>query len=83
MRVDYTATARKQLRRIGPVKARLIAKILQYAADPASLQNNVTALKGSDGFRLRVGNHRVIFEIDGDTMVIVAIGTRSSIYDRP
>lgn len=32
---------------------RIIGKVEDYAADPASQANNVTALKGRDGIRLR------------------------------
>jgi mRNA interferase RelE/StbE len=56
-------------------------KIEAYAANPASLANQVTELRGSHLKRLRVGDFRVIFE-DAETEVIVLrIGPRGSIYD--
>lgn len=39
------------------------------------------ALKGRAGLRLRVGDWRVIFCEDGDTIVVVAVGHRRNIYD--
>jgi mRNA interferase RelE/StbE len=58
---------------------RIIEKIEQYASDPQSLTNNVKALQGRDGIRLRVGNWRVIME-DGVVLDVLAIGKRSEIY---
>ncbi|MGB3805184.1 MAG: type II toxin-antitoxin system RelE/ParE family toxin [Sphingopyxis granuli] len=61
--------------------ARLIrSKIEQYASDPASLANNVKALKGRDAVRLRVGDWRVIME-DGVVVAVLEIGSRGSIYE--
>jgi mRNA interferase RelE/StbE len=63
------------------VAARIRAKIRQYADDPASLANNVAKLQGRDGYRLRVGDCRVIFAIADDTMQVLDIGPRGGIYD--
>jgi mRNA interferase RelE/StbE len=63
------------------VAARVRVKIRQYADDPASLASNVAKLQGRDGYRLRVGDYRVIFAIAGNTMQVLDIGSRGSIYD--
>ena len=55
-------------------------KLRQLAADPGALTNNVTALKGVDGFRLRVGDWRVLFTIEPDKIIVHAVGPRGSIY---
>ncbi len=57
------------------------AEIQQYADDPASLANNVIKLQGREGFRLRVGDWRVIFQDDGTVVAILEIGPRGSIYE--
>ncbi len=63
-------------------KAALIhSKIKAYAADPASQANNVRALKGREGIRLRVGNWRVIMNDRGNALAILDIGPRGSIYE--
>lgn len=59
---------------------RIIEKIEAYASDPASQGNNVKALRGRDGIRLRVGDWRVIM-IDGVVLDVLEIGPRGSIYD--
>ena len=82
-RVVYSRDALKVLARIPVNTARLIrVKVLQYASDPASLANNVKALKGQpDYFRLRVGDWRVVFREDGIIVDVVEIGPRGSVYD--
>lgn len=78
--ITYRPAARKALRRMPTNMARqIMAKIKQYAADPASLANNVKSLKGREGIRLRVGNWRVIMN-DGEVLDVLDIGSRGSIY---
>ncbi|MFL9828282.1 type II toxin-antitoxin system RelE family toxin [Rhodoplanes sp. SY1] len=82
MLVAYRKSALRALLRMPPSTVRLIrSKIEQYAADPASLANNVKRLQGRDGYRLRVGDYRVIFDQDGVVMDIIDIGPRGSIYE--
>ncbi len=46
-------------------------------------QPNVTPLKGRPGYRLRVGDWRVVYELDhaGRRLIVLDIGPRGSIYD--
>lgn len=57
---------------------RIEEKVAQYAADPAALANNVKALKGREGIRLRVGDWRVIMKDQGE---VLAIDPRGGVYD--
>ena len=59
---------------------RVRRKIYQYAAEPEALKMNVKKLQGRPGLRLRVGNWRVIFDVNGDVLVVLEIGSRGSIY---
>jgi mRNA interferase RelE/StbE len=80
--VSYTRAAIRTLRRMPANIATLIrSKIEAYASDPASQSNNVTALKGRTGIRLRVGDWRVIMDDQGNVLAVLDIGPRSSIYD--
>ena len=85
MEIRFTKQATKELKKIGPARDIIIAKIEQYATDPTSLANNVKALKGRDEYRLRVGDYRVLFVIleDGTVtiMQVVAIRRRDKAYD--
>lgn len=79
--VTYSRAAIKVLRRMPRDTAdRIMAKVDQYAADPASLANNVTALAGREGIRLRVGDWRIIMD-DGQVLAVLQIGPRGGIYD--
>ncbi len=82
MEIVYTRTAIKDLSRIPADRAQLIrAKISQYAAAPASLTNMISRLQGRPGYRLRVGDYRVIFDQDGRVLTILHIGHRGSVYE--
>lgn len=79
--ITYSKAAIKVLRRMPNNTAISIrAKVQQYAADPASLANNVKTLVGRPGIRLRVGDWRVIME-DGKVLAVIEIGPRGSIYE--
>ena len=60
----------------------IVGKIDGLAADPFASNNNVIALKATDGFRLRVGDWRVLYTLDTEarTMTIAAIVTRGEAY---
>ena len=41
---------------------------------------DVKSLTGRDGYRLRIGKWRAIYEVEGDTLTILDIGPRGQIY---
>jgi mRNA interferase RelE/StbE len=80
--ISYTRQALKALRRMPADTAqRIIAKIEQYAQEPETQAKNVTALKGREGIRLRVGDWRVIMNDDGVVLAVLEIGPRGSVYE--
>lgn len=80
--IAYSRDALKILSRLDRrTAARIVSKIEQLAAEPESLANNVTALKGDEGFmRLRLGDWRVIYH-DGVVLQIIRVAPRGSAYD--
>lgn len=82
LRITFSKDAQRTLRRMPVNVAKTIrAKIDQYAADPASLANNVKALRSETGvLRLRVGDWRVLFTEDGVVMAIIRIAPRGEAY---
>ena len=81
MLVAYSNEAVQSLDRIATSAfRRIVVKVNQYAADPATLANMVRQLKGSRFLRLRVGDYRVIFTVEGGTMNVLQIGHRRDIY---
>ncbi len=80
--ISYTRQALKALRKMpADMAERIIAKIEQYAEEPDSLSNNVKALKGREGIRLRVGDWRVIMSDEGVVLAVLEIGPRGSVYE--
>jgi mRNA interferase RelE/StbE len=61
---------------------RIVAKIKEVAADPYAPNNNLTKLQGRDGYRLRVGGWRVIYELQDERLVMLVLdmGPRGDIY---
>lgn len=61
---------------------RIVGKIQEVAADPYGRHNNVTKLQGRDGYRLKVGGWRVIYELQDDRLELWAleVGARGGIY---
>ena len=81
MKIIFTKKARKQLTSVESGAAKRIRqKIGQYAANPESLVNHVKHLKGSEYFRLRVGDYRVIFTEAGMVLLIIEVGHRREVY---
>ncbi|GAA3945410.1 type II toxin-antitoxin system RelE/ParE family toxin [Microbacterium soli] len=79
--VGLASAARRDLKKL-PVKEQRVLRdaILGLKVDPRP--NGCTKLTGRDAYRLRVGNYRVIYEIN-DTEVIVTVvrvGHRRDIY---
>ena len=64
----------------GSQRERIIRAVATLAADPYS-SRNVKALRGG-GFRLRVGDWRVVYALRNDELVvlIVRIGHRREVY---
>lgn len=84
--IEWATRAIRDVRRLSQRdRERVVAKIEQYAHDPASLARQVRPLTGSDYRRLRVGNHRVIFAVEHgepSVMVVLRVRHRREAYER-
>ena len=63
--------------------ARLIREKLDLLAqDPHARNPNVTRLQGRPAYRLRVGNWRVIYELENDRLLILIlkVARRGEVY---
>ena len=80
-RIDFTAGAARQFRKLPKdIQARLAPRITALADNPRPV--GAKKLKGTEGYRLRVGNYRVLYEIkDTASLVrIVSVGHRREVY---
>ncbi|KXS31553.1 MAG: Plasmid stabilization system [Candidatus Gallionella acididurans] len=73
--IEWSAKAVRQLRKIADKRKRQsIFAEAQHLANWPDCQGDIKRLQGRDGYRLRVSDHRVIFEIDqSGTPIIVTI----------
>jgi mRNA interferase RelE/StbE len=81
--IAFTPAAAKQLRKLPrQVAQAILAKLDQLAADPQSLATQVKALQNSDPklYRLRVGDYRVVYAQEGDTLRVAKVAHRREVY---
>lgn len=80
-RIIWDEKAHDELNKLEPiVSRRILKKIDELSENPFS--KDIRKLKGSDDFRLRVGDYRVIFFIEQETIQILKVGHRKNIYER-
>jgi len=81
--IVFTKQAHRALRKMPRnVANRIRRKLDELAADPYRSNNNVTKLQERPGYRLRVGDWRVIYEIEDDILRIwvMKIAPRGEVY---
>jgi mRNA interferase RelE/StbE len=79
VQIAFTAAATRQwLNLSADVRRRLDARLTAFARTG---QGDVKRLKGRAGARLRVGDWRVVFYVEGDSIIVAAVGHRREIYD--
>ena len=81
-RVEFSRGASKQFRKLPLyIQERVQAKIDELAIEPRP--NRVKKLQGDDNlYRIRVGDYRVVYEIEDDILLIIVIRVkhRSEVY---
>jgi mRNA interferase RelE/StbE len=81
--IEYSRDARKALKIMPRNTGRLILeKIESLSVDPFAPNNNVRKLTNHPGYRLRVGNWRVIYLVREQALLItvVRIASRGEVY---
>ena len=80
MRFDlqFTAAALRDLKKLPKqVAQRILAKTEAMRDD---LQGDVKRLHGDPGFRLRVGDYRVLFDLEGTNIIVHRVRHRREAY---
>lgn len=79
---EFTSGARKDIKKLSSEVATRIIKKLNFfvsTTDPLAHADHLTNYElGS--YRFRIGDYRVIFDLDGEKIVILKIGHRREIY---
>ncbi|TFC17392.1 type II toxin-antitoxin system RelE/ParE family toxin [Cryobacterium algoritolerans] len=81
-RIEVRPAAVKALRRIDPQdRGRVQGAIALLGEDPRP--PGARALHGRNGYRVRVGNYRIIYTIRNDILVVVVVtvGHRRDVYE--
>ncbi len=74
--VMYSKKALKFLQKQDkPTQKRIVSSIAKLP-----LEGDIKKLRGLSGFRLRVGDYRVLFDVNGTIIDIIDIGNRGQIY---
>ena len=79
--ITFTDTSRKQFHKLEKsIQERIIKALERIRIRP---ENYVKKLIGGQGYRLRVGDYRVILDIQKSELIIlvIKIGHRKKIYD--
>ena len=79
--VVYSRSSLRALRRMPRNVADTIQqKIAALAVDPYAPNNNTTRLQGRTGYRLRVGDMRVLYELGENRINVLDIKPRGGAY---
>jgi len=81
-RLVYTHRAARDIAALDPKsRERIGAQLVRYKEDPLRhAERLVHASLGS--FRFRIGDYRVVFDLEGEEIVVLRVGHRREIYRR-
>lgn len=81
-RYEFPPTALRQLKKLPKdVQKRIIEKLDFYCDQPNPLQFADFLTDHRLGqFRFRIGDYRVVFDMEGEVLTILAVGHRREIY---
>ncbi len=83
--LKYRRQARNYLARLPlKIKSAIVNNLHELAANPDNPSLDIDVLKGRKGFRLRVGQYRIIYTRQDDQLLIevVKVRTRGDVYKR-
>jgi mRNA interferase RelE/StbE len=78
--VEYTPLAVENLQTLPKTAAAQIIRKISTLEN--GLTGNIKRLREADfGYRLRMGDYRILFDVEGDTITIQKIGHRKNVYE--
>jgi mRNA interferase RelE/StbE len=82
-RLLYTRRAAKDIQSLDEnIKQRIGRTLLRYSDEPLKRAQKLSD-PGLGTYRFRVGEYRVIFDLEGSDIVILRVGHRREIHRRP
>ena len=82
-KIHFTKQVYKTLRKTPEdIVKRMRIKLDQVAIDPYARHANITKLQNRSGYRLRIGDWRVIYDVKDDELIILVlkVGPRGEVY---
>ncbi len=82
-RIEFKAVAAKDIKKLSPLLQKRVAKKLQYflaQPDPLAYAEVLKKPPRGGSYRFRVGNYRVVFDVEGKTLTILYVEHRSEVY---
>ena len=81
-RLVYTRRAERDIKKLeSDTKDRIGKALLRYSEEPLKFAEKLSdPILGE--YRFRIGDYRVIFDIEGDEIVLLRVGHRGEIYKR-
>ena len=79
MNTELSPKAAKYLTRLDSTsKSRIIEALKKLEAEPP--EGDIKKMQGKDGYRLRIGKYRALFDVNGDKIIVYDIDVRGQIY---
>jgi len=79
---EFTPKSLKQFRKLDKqIQFRIIEKLDKYCASSDSLIHADSIIDKELGeYRFRIGDYRVVFDLEGDLLTIHRVGDRKNVY---
>ena len=76
---------KKAIKALEKMPTAIVAKFkaaFSIIADGNNAQLDIKQMEGQDGFRLRIGGYRAVYELDDGRFIVIVfnVGTRGDIY---
>ena len=79
-KLTYTQRSVKDISKLDRIiRKRIAKKLLDYSVDPSKHSEPLKESKFGKR-RFRIGEHRIVFDIEGNEIVILRVGHRREIY---
>lgn len=81
--IEFRPTAAKDLRKLPSVIRKRIAEKLDYyrnQPDPLSYATKLTGFSKGGDYRFRVGQYRIVFDLEKDKIIVLYVEHRRGVY---
>jgi mRNA interferase RelE/StbE len=80
MKFTFTSIAEEHFKRLTPQMRKRVAMKMRFYADQPNPLEFAERLTGSESYRFRIGDYRVIFEVANEMAWVLAIKRRDQAY---